>query len=177
MKRFIPLLVFAALAVLLYVGLQQDNKSVLPTALLNRPMPEFSLPSLLEPEQTLSLADMPDESFLLNVWGSWCPACKVEHPYLVELAGQGVPIVGVNYKDDRQDALQWLERLHDPYRFSLVDADGRFGIELGVYGAPETFLVDRKGIIRYRHVGVVNRQVWEQDLLPRIKTLEKEHDQ
>jgi cytochrome c biogenesis protein CcmG/thiol:disulfide interchange protein DsbE len=146
----------------------------LPSALLDKPLPEFSLPKLQKPDEVVTQNDLKGQVLLLNVWGSWCPACKVEHPYLVRLARQGINIVGVNYKDERPDALKWLERLEDPYLYSVEDADGRLGLDLGVYGAPETFLVDKKGVIRYKHIGIVDERVWKEDLQPRYQALQRE---
>lgn len=173
MKRFIPLIVFIAFCGLLYVGLFMDSNTDLPSPLLDKPLPEFSASTLRNPEKTVTEKELAGQVFLLNVWGSWCPPCKIEHPYLVNLAKQGVNIIGVNYKDERDNALTWLERLGDPYQYNIVDAEGRFGINLGVYGAPETFLVDHNGVIRYKHVGIVDRQVWEDDFKPRYQALEK----
>ena len=174
LKLFIPLTIFLALCALLYKGLFMDNKSELPSALLEKKLPEFSLPTVLEPEKVISREEITGRVMLLNVWATWCVACKVEHPYLMELARQGVLIYGVNWKDDQKDARQWLDRLENPYQYSVDDADGRLAIDLGVYGAPETFLVDKAGVIRYRHVGVVDRKVWEKDLQPRYAALQKE---
>ena len=174
LKLFIPLTLFLALCVLLYKGLFLDNKSELPSALLEKPLPEFSLPTVLEPEKVVSNQEVTGRVMLLNVWATWCVACKVEHPYLMELARQGVLIYGVNWKDDQKDARQWLDKLENPYVFSVNDADGRLAIDLGVYGAPETFMVDKSGVIRYRHVGVIDKNVWENDLRPIYETLQKE---
>lgn len=173
-KLFLPLAFFLAFCILLFVGLFMEDKTVLPSALLDKPVPEFSLPKLKQPEQKVSAETMKGKVYLLNVWGSWCPACKVEHPYLVQLSKKGVNIVGVNYKDVRRDALEWLDRLEDPYLYSIEDQEGRLGLDLGVYGAPETFVVDKKGVIRYKHVGVVDPTVWKEDLKPIYDQLQKE---
>ncbi|MGI9273318.1 MAG: DsbE family thiol:disulfide interchange protein [Endozoicomonas sp.] len=174
LKLFIPLTFFLALCVLLYKGLFLDNKSELPSALLEKPLPEFSLPTVLKPEKVVSNQEITGRVMLLNVWATWCVACKVEHPYLMELARQGVLIYGVNWKDDQKDARRWLDKLENPYRFSVNDTDGSLAIDLGVYGAPETFLIDKAGVIRYKHVGVVNQNVWENDLRSRYEALQKE---
>lgn len=165
LKLFIPLIVFAVLAVFLGIGLQNDP-SELPSALIGKPLPEFSLPNLLDDNQEVSNKDLHGKPYLLNVWATWCPSCRSEHPFLLELKKRGVIIVGVDYKDDNEAAKKWLNVLGDPYAFNVVDADGKFGLDLGVYGAPETYVVDSQGIVRYRHVGVVDEQVWQQILAP-----------
>ncbi|MCZ6831348.1 MAG: DsbE family thiol:disulfide interchange protein [Gammaproteobacteria bacterium] len=168
-KLFLPLGLFVALALLLARGLQLDPKA-LPSALIDQPLPEFSLP-VLGAEQILSRSEVVGEVALFNVWATWCISCRVEHPYLGHLATQGVPIYGINYKDDDAAALQWLQQLGDPYRLSIVDAEGSLGLDLGVYGAPETYVVDRSGVIRYRHVGVVDERVWSEILEPIVTRL------
>lgn len=171
LKLFIPLVVFILLAVLFWVGLQLDT-SERPVALLNRPVPAFELPTVHDSDVRITEQALQGKVSLLNVWGTWCVACHTEHPFLVKLAEEeGVPIYGVNYKDDVDEARQWLRDLHDPYVLSVVDADGRLGIDLGVYGAPETYLVDREGIIRYKHVGVVDDRVWSNTLGPKYREL------
>lgn len=164
LKLFVPLLIFAVLAVLLYFGLGRDPRE-LPSALVDRPLPAFELPVLIG-ERSATEAVLHGRAHLLNVWGTWCIACRDEHPFLVELAARGVPIVGLDYKDDPQAARDWLRRLGDPFELVLVDADGRYGLELGVYGAPETYVVDADGVIRYRHVGVVNERTWRERIEP-----------
>lgn len=159
LKLFIPLGIFLVLAIFLYQGLSRDP-SELPSALISRPVPTFSLPDLLNPQQSIDDSVFKGQVSLLNVWGTWCAACRVEHPFLVELAEQGVAIVGMNYKDDRAAALEWLEDKGDPYSVNFEDKEGRLAIDLGVFGAPETYLIDHHGIIQYKHVGVVNEQVW-----------------
>ena len=165
----LPLLLFAALLALLLRGLQLDP-AALPSALLGRPLPAFSLPVLGRAE-TATRASVSGSVALFNVWATWCAACREEHAYLQQLAAAGVLIYGINYKDTEAAALAWLARLGDPYRLSIVDANGSLGLDLGVYGAPETFLVDRAGIIRYRHVGVLDEQVWRQRLQPLLAAL------
>lgn len=164
LKLFVPLIVFAVLAALLYLGLGRDPRE-LPSALLDRPLPAFELP-LLGGEGTRTQAALRGRVRLLNVWATWCVACRDEHPFLIELAAQGIPIVGLDYKDDPQAARDWLHRLGDPFELVLVDADGRYGLELGVYGAPETYVVDADGVIRYRHVGVVDAHTWRERIEP-----------
>lgn len=173
MKRAIfllPLALFLGVAAFLYRGLFLDPAE-LPSALIGKPFPAFSLPAVQEPERTLTLEDLKGKPALVNVWATWCVSCKVEHPVLNELAGRGVNIVGVNYKDDNASALKWLKEFHDPYRLNIRDEQGSLGLDLGVYGAPETFLVDRHGIIRHKFVGVIDERVWREQLAARYQEL------
>ena len=158
----IPLALFLGMALFLYRGLYLDP-SALPSALIDKPFPEFSLPAV-QGGKPLTRADLLGKPALVNVWGTWCIACRVEHPVLTRLAQQGVVIYGVNYKDVNADALKWLKDFHDPYQLNINDEAGGLGLNLGVYGAPETFLIDRKGIIRYKHVGVIDETVWREKL-------------
>ena len=169
LKLFIPLILFTGMALFLFRGLSLDPRE-LPSALIDRPLPQFTLPALGR-EQPLSRDDITGRVALLNVWATWCVSCRVEHPYLQQLAAQGVPIYGVNYKDDDAAALRWLSELGDPYVANIVDRQGSLGLDLGVYGAPETYLVDAAGVIRYRHVGVVDARVWESLLQPLYREL------
>lgn len=164
LKLFLPLALFALLALFLARGLELDPKA-LPSALIDQPLPDFRL-SALDSGVTLERSDVIGEAALFNVWATWCATCRVEHPFLQRLADEGVPVYGINYKDDPAAARQWLAQLGDPYRLSLVDAEGTLGLDLGVYGAPETYLVDAGGTVRYRHVGEVNARVWEATLGP-----------
>ncbi|MGH8438207.1 MAG: DsbE family thiol:disulfide interchange protein [Pseudomonas sp.] len=167
MKRWImvlPLAVFLLVAVFLYRGLFLDPTE-LPSAMIGKPFPAFALKSVQD-GQPLTQADLIGKPALVNVWATWCPSCKVEHPYLNKLAEQGVVIHGVNYKDDNAAAIKWLAEFHNPYQLNISDDQGSLGLNLGVYGAPETFLVDAKGIIRYKHVGVVDATVWREQLAP-----------
>jgi len=165
LKLFIPLLVFLVLAVFLLNGLER-NPNELPSALIDRPVPAFSLPVLGEAPRVETEEVFQGEPALLNVWATWCIACRVEHPYLNRLASRGVRIIGLNYKDDVAAAEKWLAEKGDPYALSVIDADGRLGLDLGVYGAPETYVVDSTGTIRYKHVGVIDDRVWQQKILP-----------
>ncbi|MCV6587880.1 MAG: DsbE family thiol:disulfide interchange protein [Marinobacterium sp.] len=159
---FIPLVLFFGLGILLWRGLQLDP-SELPSALIDKPMPTFSLPSLQTPDKTLTEQDLKfGEPVLLNVWATWCPSCKAEHAQLNRIAEQGVKIVGINYKDDRGKAKVWLEKYLNPYMVNIYDEKGTLGLDLGVYGAPETYVIDAQGVIRYKHVGVVDARVWQQ---------------
>ena len=172
MKRYLlPLLVFAALVGFLAVGLQRDPK-IVPSPLIDKPAPAFSLPRLDDPAQAIANADLKGKVWLLNVWASWCVACRIEHPVLVELAGTGaVPIYGLNYKDKRDDARAWLAQHGDPYVASIVDAKGLVGIDFGVYGVPETFVIDQAGVIRMKHIGPVTPEALKNKILPLAEEL------
>ncbi|MCY1360686.1 Thiol:disulfide interchange protein DsbE [compost metagenome] len=172
MKRLvllIPLAIFLGVALFLYRGLFLDP-SELPSALIGKPVPAFSLRSV-EGDRTLTQADLLGKPALLNVWATWCIACRVEHPVLNKLAEQGVRIYGVNYKDVNADAQKWLKEFHDPYQLNIDDAQGSLGLDLGVYGAPETFLIDAQGIIRHKYVGVIDQTVWREQLAPLYQQL------
>ena len=169
LKLFLPLALFGILALLLARGLQLDPKE-LPSALIDRPLPTFALPAL-EGDETLTNDSVTGEVALFNIWATWCITCRTEHPYLEQLADSGVPIYGINYKDDSASARRWLAELGDPYRANIVDAEGTLGLDLGVYGAPETYLVDADGVIRYRHVGEVNDRIWTNTLGPLYRDL------
>lgn len=164
LKLFIPLGLFVVLSLFLLRGLSLDPQE-LPSALINRPLPAFSLPSLGE-ARTLKTSDVTGEPALFNVWATWCIACRVEHPYLQQLAQEGVAIYGINYKDDSAAAQKWLRDLGDPYLANIVDREGTLGLDLGVYGAPETYFVDAAGVVRYRHVGVIDERLWKGRLEP-----------
>lgn len=172
MKKFlIPIAIFAVLGLLLWKGLSLDPRRI-PSPLVGKPLPAFSLPTVQDPRKQMGNADFRGKPVLINVWASWCAACKQEHPVLLEIARQqAVPLVGLNYKDQRTDALAVLEKEGDPYSVSLTDADGRTGIDWGVYGVPETFLVDKDGIIRYKHIGPITPEDWDKKLLPLIRNL------
>lgn len=161
----VPLALFLGIALFLYRGLFLDP-SELPSALIGKPFPAFALPSVTEPGKTITQADLLGKPALVNVWATWCPSCRVEHPFLNRLREQGVLIHGVNYKDDNSAAQKWLGELHNPYQLNIADAAGTLGLDMGVYGAPETFFVDAKGIIRHKYVGVIDEQVWRSTLAP-----------
>ena len=168
----IPVIVFAGIVVLLWFGFQLSDPHLLPSQKLNDPVPDFELPNLLQADQALTAADLTGEVSLLNVWATWCPSCIAEHGELTRIfETTGLRIIGVNYNDDSDAARAWLERWGDPYAFHIVDETGTLAIDLGVYGAPETFVVDAGGIIRYRHVGVVTQKVFEETLAPLIQDL------
>lgn len=171
-KFFIPVIAFIALAIMLWRGLYLNPKE-LPSVLIDKPMPSFAMNTI--DGASVSNNDLPDQIFLLNVWGSYCLPCLVEHPTLMRLSEEGeIPVVGINYKDRDDLALDWLETNGNPFNYSIYDADGRLGIDLGVYGAPETYLVDANGVIRYRHVAVLDESVWINDFEPAIAELRAE---
>jgi len=167
----IPLAVFVAMLVFLGVGLKLDPREV-PSPLIDKPVPTFSLQTLDEPSRLLSSADMRGQVWLLNVWASWCVACRQEHPLLVEMAKAGtVPIYGLNYKDKRPDALQWLAKFGNPYKQSISDTAGLVGIDYGVYGVPETFVIDKAGVIRHKLIGPITPESLRDEILPLVKKL------
>ncbi|MEX2479561.1 MAG: DsbE family thiol:disulfide interchange protein [Gammaproteobacteria bacterium] len=171
MRFLIPLALFVIVVGFLTVGLERDPRLV-PSPLIGKPLPAFELGSLAAPDTALTRHDLDGEIYLLNVWASWCAACRDEHPLLVELARQGtVPLIGLNYKDELDDARRWLIERGDPYRLSLHDQSGQLGLDLGVYGVPETFLVDAGGIIRYKHIGPLTADVLSRDILPLLAAL------
>ena len=174
MLRFlVPLGIFAALVAFLWVGLGKDP-SLVPSPLIGKPAPAFRVAQLHDANSQIGNADMLGKVWLLNVWASWCASCRHEHPLFMELArARLVPIYGLNYKDKREDGVNWLSQLGDPYVVSAFDADGRVGINYGVYGVPETYVIDRQGIIRYKHVGPVTMEAMETKILPLVKELEK----
>jgi cytochrome c biogenesis protein CcmG/thiol:disulfide interchange protein DsbE len=158
---------------LLAFGLRLDPREV-PSPLIGRPAPAFELPLLQQPDKSFSQKDMLGTVWVMNVWASWCPPCLVEHPVVSELARSGIaPVVGLNYKDAREDALPWLKRNGDPFQVTVYDAVGRIAIDYGVYGVPETYVIDRNGIIRYKHIGPLTPQITQKKLRPLIEELSK----
>jgi cytochrome c biogenesis protein CcmG/thiol:disulfide interchange protein DsbE len=174
MMRFIlPFIVFIVLAIFLFVGLNLDPREV-PSPLVGKPAPAFVLPQLNTPSKTFSPDDMKGKVWLLNVWASWCVACEAEHPVLMDLASQNiVPIYGMDYKDKRETALKVLERRGNPYVLNSSDTDGRVGIDYGVYGVPETYVIDKQGVIQYKQIGPVTPQNLREKILPLVAELEK----
>ena len=176
MPRFVrylaPLVAFIALAGLLYKGLSLDPRRV-PSPLIDKPAPAFSLPLLRQPETLISNADFKGQVTLFNVWATWCVACRQEHPLLMKLAQQGIQIYGLNYKDTRDDAKRWLQMYGDPYLANAFDAEGRTGIDWGVYGTPETFVVDRQGVIRHKHIGPLTMDSVKNEILPLLRKLQE----
>jgi cytochrome c biogenesis protein CcmG/thiol:disulfide interchange protein DsbE len=166
---FIPLGVFCLILFVGYIGFSLDDRHELPSALLGKPFPEFRAPMLYDPQTIVTRADLLGEPTLVNVWATWCPTCKAEHAELMRIAATtSVRLVGVNYKDVGSKARQWLADYGDPYEVVIVDADGALGVELGVYGAPETFLLDAQGTMVYKRVGDVNGRIWREQLAPRL---------
>lgn len=173
-RYLIPLFLFLVLVIFLAIGLNRDPREV-PSPLINKAAPAFNLPQLKEPAKSFSAVDMRGKVWLLNVWASWCVTCRDEHPLLLEYAKQGVvPIYGLNYKDERADALAWLNELGDPYVLSAADVDGRVGIDYGVYGAPETYLIDQSGTIRFKQIGPVTPDVWTKTIVPLSQELNRQ---
>ena len=164
---------FAVLVALLAIGLQLNPREV-PSPLIGKPAPPFELPLLHQPDKSFSHKEMLGQVWVMNVWASWCPPCLVEHPVVMDLARSGLaPVVGLNYKDAREDALPWLQKNGDPFKFTVYDAAGRIAIDYGVYGVPETYVIDRKGVIRYKHIGPLTPQVADKKLRPLIQELSK----
>jgi cytochrome c biogenesis protein CcmG/thiol:disulfide interchange protein DsbE len=173
MKFLLPLAAFIVLVVFLAIGLNLNPREV-PSPLVGKPAPAFDVPQLAAPDKRFATRDMQGKVWLLNVWASWCVSCRQEHPLLVELGQSGiVPIVGLNYKDQRSDGLGWLRQHGDPYVLSAFDGDGRVGIDYGVYGVPETYVIDKAGTIRYKQIGPVTPEALEQKILPLVKELNK----
>lgn len=171
LKFLLPLAIFLGLAAFLAVGLKLDPKEV-PSPLINKPAPAFALTRLDDPATSIKRDDLLGKVWILNVWASWCVACQSEHPLLVEYSKQkSVPLYGLNYKDERLAGLKWLSRFGNPYTASLFDEDGRVGIEWGVYGVPETFVMDREGVIRYKHIGPLTPDVIRDELEPLVRKL------
>ncbi|MDJ0956647.1 MAG: DsbE family thiol:disulfide interchange protein [Arenicellales bacterium] len=172
-RYFIPLVVFIALAVFLGLGLKLDPRHV-PSPLVGKRVPEFSLPRLFYPDKAFTPVDLQGRVWVLNVWASWCVACREEHDVLKDLVGRNpVTVIGLNYKDTVTEAIQWLEQLGNPYELSVVDAEGQVGIDWGVYGVPETFVIDHEGIIRYKHIGPISSTDVEKTILPLIEDLQR----
>ncbi len=162
LKLFIPVFIFIIMSGFLYFGLGNDPTE-LPSMSVGRPLPSFELPTLDSGlENALKADELKGKPFLMNFWATWCATCLIEHPFFLDLKSRGIKIVGVNYKDDADKAVKWLEKYKNPYAVTVVDAKGRLGFDLGVTGAPETFVVNDKGEIVYRHVGVVDQAVWDQ---------------
>lgn len=173
--RFLPLILVIALGVVLYRGLSL-NPQDMPSALVGKTMPDFSLSTLNDANRIVTKTDLVGDIVLLNVWATWCPTCKYEHPYLLEIANDPklkpyVKLYGLNYKDERIAAQKWLTHYEDPYHFSIFDEQGTLGLNLGVFGAPETFVIDHNGVIRKRFAGAIDTRVWRKEFEPLIKQL------
>lgn len=173
MKRillFVPLIACLVLGAVFFLSIGRENKDVLPSPLIGQPFPAFKA-VVLETGDMVDAQQLSGKPALVNVWATWCPTCKAEHTFLNQLAAEGVSIIGINYKDEEDKARQWLASYGNPYRFNISDPDGKLGLDLGVYGAPETFLIDSKGVIRGKHVGDLNARVWEK-LGPEFRQLQ-----
>lgn len=170
MRRLLPLIVFALLGGLLYAGIrlaQTRDPNEIPSPLIGKPVPAFALPLLHEAGRTVTDQDLLGRPYVLNVWGSWCPSCRIEHPFVAALAKTGkIRVIGFNYKDEGEDALRWLGQFGNPYEFSLVDRDGRVAIDFGVTAAPETFVVDAQGVLRVKITGPVTPEIISTKILP-----------
>jgi cytochrome c biogenesis protein CcmG/thiol:disulfide interchange protein DsbE len=175
---FIPLTAFVVIVALLYAGFSLNDPHLLPSALIGKPFPAFNLPALgaedAVADKRFTEADLRGHTVLVNVWATWCPTCRAEHAELLRIHNEsGLPIIGINYKDNPAQARLWLQQLGNPYDFNIVDGDGALGVDLGVYGAPESFLVDASGTIVYKRVGDVNRRVWQEEIKPHVDALAK----
>ena len=170
MNRFLwPLVVVIGLLVFLVMGLRHGDPRALPSPFIGKPAPRFELPTLKNPEVTIGSEDLDGNYALVNVWATWCVMCRVEHPFLLELAARNeIQIYGINWRDSRPDAIRWLDELGDPYIASAYDADGRVGIDWGVYGAPETFLIDPQGTVVYKHLGPLDEAIWQREFVARM---------
>jgi len=159
----VPLLLFFIVCIFLFKGLYSDPRK-LDSALVGQAVPQFALQDIYDESKQHDASVFRGQKMLLNVWATWCPTCYAEHKFLNQLAGEGIYIIGMNYKDDRKKAIRWLTDLKDPYQISLFDGNGMLGMDLGVYGAPETYFIDSEGIIQYRHVGDLNERIWQDQL-------------
>lgn len=168
--RLVPIIIFVLLGLLLAFGLKiADHKTDLPSPLIGKKIPEFSLPALGQDDVTITHEDLIGQPFLLNVWASWCPTCRIEHPYLEQLAASGrLRVIGLNYRDQEEDALAWLEYFGNPYEINIADVSGRTSIDFGIYAAPESFLVDAEGTILFKQIGALTPDIIDQEILPRI---------
>ena len=172
LRYLVPLGIFLMLVGFFAVGLMRDPREI-PSPFVGKPAPEFKLQQLHESDRVFTPEDMKGKVWLLNVWASWCVSCRVEHPLLVEMSKKKlVPIVGLNYKDKREDGVQWLAKFGNPYSLSAYDFDGKVGIDYGVYGVPETFVIDKQGVIRHKQIGPITPESLEKTLLPLIRKLE-----
>jgi len=167
-RYIVPIGIFAALIGFFFLGLGRDLQT-LPSPLIGKPAPQFSLPAVEDPSRTVATGDFAGRPYVVNIWGTWCVGCREEHPVLLEIARRNVvPIVGIAWRDDAQTAQAWLQQLGNPYTATGLDADGRVGIDWGAYGAPETFLVDAKGVIIHKLTGPMSLSIWEREFVPRI---------
>lgn len=174
MKLYLPVLGFLVLGGMMWRGLYLDSRT-LPSVLIDRPLPEFELRSLELGDRLVTRQDLPNEPFILNIWGSYCLPCLQENPiFMAAMENNIIPIVGVNYKDRDDAARDWLDDNGNPFTLNIIDDTGRYGIDLGVYGAPETFIVDASGVIRFKHIGVIDYQIWDEEIMPAIAAVRAE---
>jgi len=172
-RYLLPLGIFVLLVLLLGVGLSLNPREV-PSPLIGKPAPQFQLPQLHDPSKSFAPSELRGKVWVLNVWASWCAGCRDEHPVLADFAKSGLaPVFGLNYKDQRDAAIEWLKRYGDPYQVSLVDSDGRVGIDYGVYGVPETYVIDKQGVIRYKRIGPVTPAVLKEKIVPLVTELNR----
>lgn len=172
MSRLLPLLAFIALALLLFVGVRMNSgkdTSAIPSPLIGKQAPVLNLPELNMPEQSIGLQDLKGRAFVLNIWGSWCVSCRIEHPVITEMAKSGVIVVGYNYKDSAEDARAWLNQFGNPFALIIQDEDGKAALDWGIYGAPETFVIDAQGFVRFKHVGPITSEIVQNKILPLLK--------
>ncbi|MGB6975951.1 MAG: DsbE family thiol:disulfide interchange protein [Gammaproteobacteria bacterium] len=170
-RLLIPLLIFIIVVLFLWRGLHQDPRA-LPSTLIGKSVPDFALPRLNHPDQQLTQQVFVGHVSLLNVWATWCASCQAEHPVLMDIAHSNtVTLYGLNYKDQQANAQHWLQQYGNPYQAVAYDPQGQLGLDLGVYGTPETFLIDKKGVIRYRFIGPLDATAWQNDFLPRVQKL------
>ena len=171
LRFLIPIALFGVLVWFLFRGLSLNPREV-PSPLIGKPAPAFALPRLDDPDKTMKREDIAGKPWVMNVWASWCAPCREEHPLVIDLARRmPVPVVGLNYKDRPGDARNWLQRLGNPYAATLIDFDGKVGIDFGVYGVPETFVIDAQGVVRYKHVGPLTPKVLQEKIEPLLKQL------
>ena len=172
LKFLLPLLIFGGIAVTLYVGLQKDPRK-LPSMLIDKPLPDTKLPLLEDPTVFVESSDLIGQPALINIWATWCVSCRAEHEVLMHIAAKdGVAIYGIDYKDDKAKAEDWLKQLGNPYLMNLADPTGRLALDFGIYGTPETFLIDKDGIVKYRHPGPISLLDWEQRIKPMWRALQ-----
>lgn len=172
LRYLVPFGVFLVIAIFLGVGLTLDTEKV-PSPLIGKPVPGFELAAVDQPDRKISPADFEGEVWLLNVWASWCVACRQEHAVLMRAKREGLNIIGLDYKDERPAALRWLQRHGDPYRIAAHDPEGRAGLDLGVYGVPETYVIDAKGVIRYKHIGPISGETLDEEIMPLVRELQR----
>jgi cytochrome c biogenesis protein CcmG/thiol:disulfide interchange protein DsbE len=172
MSRLLPLLAFIALALLLFVGVRMNSgkdNSAIPSPLIGKTAPAMRLPELVLPESQLGIADLKGKAYVLNVWGSWCVSCRIEHPVITQLAKSGTVVVGYNYKDSPEDAARWLAQYGNPFALVVQDRDGQAALDWGIYGAPETFVIDASGVVRFKHIGPLTPEIVEEKILPALQ--------